>query len=344
MFDKGFIMKEAELYQSLDNNRVRCSLCSHRCLILPDKRGLCGVRENRNGKLYSLVYGKLIARHVDPIEKKPLFHFFPGSLAYSIATVGCNFHCLHCQNADISQFPHFNQQIIGEETTAREVAERAKASRCQSISSTYTEPTIFMEFAHDTATLAKPFGIKNNFVTNGYMTPEALEYMRGYLDAANVDLKSFREDFYKKICRAHLKPVLETLKLMKKYNIWVEVTTLIIPTLNDSEEELKDIAQFIYKEMGPETPWHVTQFYPTHELNHLPRTPLETIRKAREIGKKSGLHYVYSGNVPGDEGENTFCYNCENLLIRRLGFQIIENRMVKGRCPKCKTLQEGVWS
>jgi len=336
-------MKEAKLYQSLDNNRVQCSLCNHRCLILPDKRGLCGVRENRKGKLYSLVYGKLIAQHVDPIEKKPLFHFFPGSLAYSIATVGCNFKCIHCQNADISQFPYFNQQIIGEETTAREVVEQAKACRCQSISYTYTEPTIFMEFAHDTAALAEPHGIKNNFVTNGYMAPEALEYMVGYLDAANVDLKSFRQDFYKKICGAHLKPVLETLKLMKKNNIWVEVTTLIIPTLNDSEGELKDIARFIYEELGAETPWHVTQFYPTYKLDCLPRTPLETVKKARQIGKESGLHYVYSGNVPGDEGENTFCYNCGSLLIRRLGFQIVENRLIQGQCPECKTLQAGRW-
>ncbi len=224
------------------------------------------------------------------------------------------------------------------------MVEKARAAQCQSISYTYTEPTIFMEFAGDTAKLAKSFGLRNNFVTNGYMTPEAIEYMKAYLDAANVDLKSFRDEFYKKICGAQLKPVLETLKLMKKNNLWVEVTTLIIPTLNDSEEELKDIARFIHQELGAETPWHVTQFYPTHEMRHLPRTPVKTLRKAREIGKNTGLHYVYCGNVPGDVGENTFCYNCGSLLIRRLGFQITENRMRQGRCPNCGTVQEGIWN
>ena len=336
-------MKEAEFYQSLDDGKVRCALCRRRCLISPGKRGICGVRENRGGKLYSLVYGQLIVQHIDPIEKKPLFHFLPGSLAYSIATVGCNFRCLHCQNYDISQYPRFHQSIIGEKTTPREVVEKARAAQCQSISYTYTEPTVFMEFAGDTAKLAKSFGLRNNFVTNGYITPEAMEHMKGYLDAANVDLKSFRDEFYKKICGARLKPVLETLKLMKKNNLWVEVTTLIIPTLNDSEEELNDIAQFIAKELGQEVPWHVTQFYPTHEMSHLPRTPVETLRKAREIGKNIGLHYVYCGNVPGDAGENTFCYNCGSLLIRRLGFQITENRMIEGCCPDCGTAQEGVW-
>ncbi len=337
-------MKEAELYQKLDNNKVRCLLCSHRCLILPNERGLCKVRENRGGKLYSLVYGKLIAQHVDPIEKKPLFHFLPGSLAYSVATVGCNFFCLHCQNADISQYPRFKEKIIGEEVTPDKLVKKARAARCQSISYTYTEPTIFMEFARHTAEAAKDQGLKNTFITNGYMTAEALSYIQGYLDAANVDLKSFRDEFYKKICRAHLKPVLETLKLMKKNNIWIEVTTLIIPTLNDSAEELKDIARFICKELGADVPWHVTQFYPTYELNHFPPTPVATLKQAREIGQKAGLHYVYCGNVPGDEGENTFCCNCGSLLIRRLGFQIAENRMVRGFCPGCNTPQKGIWT
>ncbi len=336
-------MKEASFYHSLDNNTVRCFLCNHRCLILPGKRGLCGVRENRQGKLYSLVYGRLIAQHVDPIEKKPLFHFLPGSLAYSIASVGCNFRCFHCQNADISQFPYLNQEIIGENVQPSEVVKQAGDSGCQSISYTYTEPTIFLEFTYDTALLAKEAGFKNTFVTNGYMTPEALQAGQGYLDAANVDLKSFQDAFYKKICNARLKPVLETLKLMKKNKIWVEVTTLIIPTLNDSETELRDIARFIYKELGAETPWHVTQFYPVYKLSHLHLTPVETIKKAREIGRNTGLHYVYCGNIIGEEGENTFCYNCGKLLIQRYGFQILKNRMIKGKCPDCDALQAGVW-
>ncbi len=330
-------------YEKLEDNVVKCNLCSHRCPRIADKkRGICGVRENRNGKLYSLVYGRLVARNIDPIEKKPLFHFLPGSQSYSIATVGCNFRCGNCQNYDISQLPKKQGTIIGTETTPEEIVMAAKLSNCQSIAYTYSEPTIFFEYAYDTAKLAKKEDIKNVFVTNGYITPEALQTIAPYLDAANIDLKSYSDDFYRKNCGAHLQPVLDSIKLHKKLGIWTEITTLIIPTLNDTEEELQKIAKFIKEEVGEETPWHITQFYPTYKLLDLPRTPVTILRRAREIGLKAGLRYVYEGNVPGETGENTYCYNCHKLLIRRLGYQILENKIKDSTCSYCGAKIDGV--
>lgn len=237
-------MKEAMLYKKVDG-KVKCSLCAHRCTIAEGKRGVCMVRENRKGKLYSLVYGKAIAAHVDPIEKKPLFHFLPGSLSFSIATIGCNFRCEHCQNWDISQKSKNGDEIIGTEINPEQIVQNALNNNCTSISYTYTEPTIFFEYAYDTGKLADEKGLKNNFVTNGFMTEEAIKKISPYLDAANVDLKSFSDSFYKKICGARLEPVLQSLKNMKKKGIWIEVTTLLIPTLNDSDDELRQIAEFI---------------------------------------------------------------------------------------------------
>jgi len=251
------------------------------------KRGICAVRENRSETLYSLVYGKAVARAVDPIEKKPLFHFLPGSRAYSIATAGCNFRCGNCQNFEISQMPKDRKIILGQDVSPEEIVMAAKRNNCESIAYTYTEPTIFFEYAYDTAKLARKEGIKNVFVTNGYITEEALVEIKPYLDAANIDLKSFSDDFYRKNCGARLKPVLDSIKLHKSFGIWIEITTLIIPTLNDSEEELRKIAEFI-KEVGEETPWHISQFYPTYEFIDLPRTPVATLRRAREIGLEVG--------------------------------------------------------
>ena len=334
-------MREALLYEKLKNKKVRCNLCPHHCVIEEAKRGICGVKENKEGTLYSLVYGRAVASGVDPIEKKPFFHFFPGSYAFSIATVGCNFSCLFCQNADISQFPKEKKEIIGEFLPPEEIVSYAKRNKCKSISYTYTEPTIFFEYAYETAKIAHQQGIKNNFVTNGFISKEAIKLISPYLDAANVDLKSFGDDFYKKFCGARLQPVLDSLKLMKELGIWVEVTTLIIPTLNDSAEELKSIAEFILG-LGQETPWHISRFYPHYKMADLPPTPVETLHKAREIGKKVGLNYVYSGNVPGDEGENTFCPDCGKKLIRRYGFQTIKNYIKEGKCPYCGTKIAGV--
>ncbi len=334
---------EAYLYEHLKEKKVKCNLCSHRCIIKDGKRGICGVRENQGGILKTLVYGKLIASHIDPIEKKPLFHFMPGSLSYSIATVGCNFKCLFCQNADISQMPSdHNGMITGDLYAPEDVVDAAIKGNCKSIAYTYTEPTIFFEFAFDTAKLAHAKGIKNVFVTNGYMTSEAVHMISPYLDAANVDLKAFNESFYKDVVKARLEPVKKTLKVMKSLGIFLEVTTLLIPGLNDDKKELEKLALFLVKSLGPETPWHVSAFYPTYRLTDRPPTPVETLVMAREIGIKAGLRYVYIGNVPSEDGENTFCYKCRKLLINRLGFSIIKNVLENGRCPYCGAQIDGI--
>lgn len=335
---------EALLYEHLKDKKVRCNLCKHNCIIEDGKRGICGVRENREGVLNTLVYGKLIARHIDPIEKKPFFHFLPGSLSYSIATAGCNFKCLFCQNADISQMPsNYNGLIIGDRFAPEDVVSAAVKGKCRSISYTYTEPTVFFEFARDTAILAQKKGLKNIFVTNGYMSREALDMMRPFLDAANVDLKAYNKDFYRKMCGAKLENVKETLVDMKSSGIFVEVTTLLIPGLNDDKKEIEELAMFITDSLGPETPWHISRFHPTYKLEDRPSTPLETLVSARKTGMKCGLKYVYTGNVPGEEGESTFCYNCGKMLIERIGFYVKKNAVENGTCPHCRAHIDGVW-
>jgi len=336
------MMREAMLYEKMDDGKVKCHLCGHRCRINPSKRGICRVRENREGILYSLVYGMIVAENIDPIEKKPLFHLWPGSKSFSIATVGCNFRCSFCQNHDISQMPWETGKIMGREVSPADVVERAVGTGSRSISYTYTEPTVFFEFAYDVAHIARKRGLKNVFVTNGFMTEEAIEKISPFLDAANVDLKSFRDDFYKKMCRSRLTPVLNSLRKMKKSDIWVEVTTLLIPGLNDSEEELRQIAEFIYS-LGAETPWHISRFHPQYKMATLPPTPLEAIHRAARIGKACGLKYVYSGNVPGDEGENTVCFHCGELLIKRYGFYIEKICLQGSTCPRCGTTLDGIF-
>lgn len=335
-------MKEAMLYEKIGDKKVQCNLCAHQCKINEGKKGICLVRENRDGILYTLVYGRTISQHVDPIEKKPLFNFYPGTTAYSIATVGCNFKCQFCQNWEISQMVRDEHLIMGNEASPESIVENAKKYGSKSIAYTYTEPTIFFEYAYDTAKLAHEVDIKNVFVTNGYMTEEAIKKFEPYLDAANVDLKSFSDDFYRKLCGAKLQPVLDALKLMKKLGIWVEVTTLIIPTLNDSPEELREIAKFIVNELGEGTPWHISRFYPAYNLRDKPPTSIETIHEAREIGLNEGLKYVYEGNVPGSTGENTYCPNCKNLVIQRWGYQIINKATKDGKCPYCESRIYGV--
>ena len=332
------MIKEAFLYEKLDNKKVQCNLCSHRCKILPDKFGICGVRNNKDGVLYTHVYGEVIASHIDPIEKKPIYHFLPGASSYSIATIGCNFRCGFCQNWEISQVSKREKDISGYELSPEEVVREAKKNNCKSISYTYTEPTIFFEYAYDTARFAKKEGIYNNFVTNGYMTNEALETIRPYLDSCNVDLKSFSKDFYKNECQAHLEPVLESIKTMKKLGIWVEITTLIIPGKNDSEEELKKIAEFIAG-VGPEIPWHISRFHPDYKYMDSSPTPVSTLKKAKDIGEKIGLRYIYLGNIV--EGNNTNCYNCKELLIERSVFDITKYNIKDKKCPKCGTIVDG---
>ncbi len=338
-------MKEAMLYEKLEDNRVRCNLCAHRCLIKEGKRGICLVRENREGTLYTLVYGRTISQAVDPVEKKPLFNFYPGTTAFSVATVGCNFRCDFCQNWNISQQVRDEHLIMGQKATPEQLVASAKRHGCRSIAYTYTEPTIFTEYAYDTAKLAHEAGIANIYVTNGYMTAgagEMLETFDPYLDAANVDLKAWSDEFYRQYCGARLQPVLDSLKKMKELGVWVEVTTLIIPTLNDSDEELQHIADFIAQELGVETPWHISRFHPSYKLMDKPRTPIATLNRAQEIGSAAGLRYVYQGNVPGSQGESTFCYNCGKLLIGRYGYRIMENHIEDAKCAYCGVEIDGV--
>ena len=336
-------MKEAMFYQKLDGDRVRCGLCRFRCLIGTGKRGHCRVRENRDGVLYSLVYGRVVAEHVDPVEKKPLFHLLPGSRSYSVATVGCNFRCLHCQNYSISQPDEGSVEHSGSFIAPETVVERALAAGCRSISYTYTEPTIFFEYAYQIAKLARQAGLKNIFVTNGYITNEALAVIAPYLDAANIDLKGFTDSFYQEVVGASLGEVLDCIREYKRLGIWLELTTLVIPNRNDSEQELRNIAQFIVSEIGKETPWHVTQFYPTHRLTDEPRTPVTTLREARRIALDAGLRYVYEGNVPGEGGENSYCPSCGGLLIRRYGYLVEKNFLADGSCPGCGFAIDGIW-
>lgn len=336
-------MKEAYLYEKLDDNKVKCTLCSHGCVIKDSFTGICGVRENRSGRLISLVYNKIIAKQLDPIEKKPLFHFLPGSRAYSIATVGCNLKCLFCQNSDISQMPADHRRILGEDTAPEKTVEEVIASGASTIAYTYTEPTIYFETALDTARLASQNGIKNIFVSNGFMTEKCLEEIYPDLHGANIDLKAFTDRFYKEQCSARLEPVLRNIETMRKMGVWVEVTTLLIPGLNDSDRELRDIAQFL-KGLGTDIPWHISRFHPTYRMMDRPPTRPEQLRRAREIGFEEGLRYVYTGNLPGDEGEKTFCHHCGEIVIDRTGFSIRQDRIVGGNCPDCGARIPGVWA
>jgi pyruvate formate lyase activating enzyme len=336
------MIKEAMLYRSLSREKVECFLCNHRCQIVPPKFGTCGVRQNREGKLYTHVFGEVIAAHVDPIEKKPLYHFLPKTTSFSIATIGCNFRCPYCQNWQISQVSkRRGGSLAGHKLLPKEVVSQAKSHGCQSISYTYTEPTIFYEYAYETSKLAKEEGLANVFVTNGYMTSEALESINPYLDACNVDLKSFREEFYKDFCRAHLEPVLDSIRLMKKLHIWVEITTLIIPGENDGEEELSQIARFIAK-LDPDIPWHISRFHPNYEFTDRNATPLDTLRKAFSIGKKEGLRYIYIGNVLG-ESEDTSCPHCGQVLIQRQGFFVATQKVKDSCCSFCGQPIAGVF-
>jgi pyruvate formate lyase activating enzyme len=334
--------KEALFYDKVDGQKVACYLCRHRCVIPDGKRGICGVRENREGILYTLVYGLPCAYHVDPVEKKPLFHFLPGSKAFSIATVGCNFQCLHCQNHEISQAPREGGLISGEPMSPDKVVELAERAGCRSISYTYTEPTIFFEYALDIAKKAKERGLLNNFVTNGYIEEEPLRSIRPYLDGANVDLKAFSDKFYRGLCKAELSKVLDTIRTYRSLNIWIELTTLVIPGHNDSDEELRDIARFIRSDLGVDTPWHVSAFYPTFKLLDAPRTKPQTLQRARAIGVAEGLRYVYVGNIPGADGEHTYCPGCGKAVIKRHGYSITAYKIAESRCAFCGAVIDGV--
>ncbi len=334
-------MKEALLQRKLSGGRVRCDTCARHCVLEEGEMGFCLARQNRGGSLFSLVYGQAIALHDDPIEKKPLFHFLPGSRALSLATMGCNMRCLHCQNGDISQIPP-GKKINGSKISPQQVIETALGSGCRVMAYTYTEPVVFFDYAYDCAVLAAEKNIKNVFVTNGYWSRQGVEKMLPFLDGANVDLKFFRNETYKQVCQAELKPVLRTIETMHKAGVWLEITTLVIPGLNDGDTELTDIASFIIG-LDADIPWHVTRFHPTYRMTDKPVTPVETLQRARDIGRGKGLHHVYTGNIPGEEGENTYCHKCGELLIERYGYMISQQNMKEGACPSCGTAVAGVW-
>ena len=331
-------LKEAVLWKPAEGKKVRCKLCNRRCAIDDGKLGFCCVRKNISGTLYSLNYDKVCSANPDPIEKKPLFHFQPGSQSFSVATMGCNFRCDFCQNWQISQAAIENGRIDGEPIAPEHIVEAAVRNRCKSIAYTYTEPTVFMELCNDCGRLAKERGLTNVFVSNGYQTIEAIDFAKHWLDGINVDLKSFSEDYYKRLCKARLQPVLDTIGyIANQTSIWLEITTLLVPGENDSEEELKQLADFIVNKAGPDVPWHISRFHPQYKyLDSLP-TPLGSIERALEIGRSAGLHYVYLGNVPGSKFESTFCHNCGRMLIERIGYRIATNSIQDSKCPDCET-------
>ncbi|NQT72604.1 MAG: AmmeMemoRadiSam system radical SAM enzyme [Chloroflexi bacterium] len=328
-------MREAMLFERQPENHVRCNLCAHRCSIADGKKGICHVRENQSGILHTLVYGKTIARKVDPIEKKPLYHFQPGSTSYSIAAPGCNFRCHWCQNSDISQMPREQDIIMGANASPEQIVSAAQQSGCESIAYTYTEPTVFFEYTLDTAWLAHDAGLANVYVSNGYMTSDMLQIFHPYLDAINIDLKAFREDTYKKYIGAKLQPVLDSLRLLKQFGIHLEVTTLIIPSLNDDPSELRNLAGFIASELGVDTPWHISRFHPTYKMMGISATPAETLLKTREIGKEMGLRFIYLGNIAGHDGGNTVCYSCGKTVVERVGYHTKITGLNGTNCNYC---------
>ncbi|MFH1210201.1 MAG: AmmeMemoRadiSam system radical SAM enzyme [archaeon] len=332
-------MKEAMYYKKLTNNKVKCLLCPHNCLLIENRKGLCQVRKNIKGKLYSLYYGQPCSINIDPIEKKPLFHFLPSSKTLSISTYGCNLFCMNCQNFEISK--EFKEKEL-KEISPKEIVDMALKNKCKSISYTYTEPTIFYEYMLDIAKLAKKARIKNIIVSNGFINEEPLKNLILYIDAANIDLKAFNESFYSKNCNAKLQPVLNTLKILKKSNVWLEITNLIIPGLNDNLNEIEKMSEYIKNNIG-DVPIHFSRFYPYYKLDYLQETSIKTLKKASDRAKKH-LTYVYIGNILADKEENTYCPKCESLLVERHGYEVLKNELKQSnKCPECKKIIQGVW-
>lgn len=333
-------MKQALYYKLLKNEIIECQLCPHYCKISNEKVGICKVRQNKDGKLYTLNYAKPVAMHLDPIEKKPLFHFLPGKLVFSIGTVGCNMGCLHCQNWDISKATpiEYKTKVVSPEKTV----ELAIENNSQIIAYTYNEPTVFFEYMLECSKIAKQTTLKNIIVSNGYINPKPLEELYQYLDGANIDLKGFSNEFYKKICAAKLEPVLDTLKILVKNKVWVEITNLVIPTKNDDMKEIEEMCKWIKTNLGAGVPLHFSRFHPDYKMLDIEVTPTSTLENAKQIAQKY-LDYVYIGNIITKEHENTYCPKCGELLIQRIGYQIIKNTIVEGKCNKCQHPIPGVW-
>lgn len=339
IFRKG--MREAMFYKPIDEETVQCNLCPRECTLANGQRSFCRVREPEKGKLYSLVYGIACAVNIDPIEKKPIFHMLPGSASFSLATAGCNLRCQFCQNWTISQArPEEVEQIY---LPPEEVVKLARDKNCESIAYTYTEPTIFYEYMLDTAKLAKERGIKNVYVTAGYINPEPAKLLAQYIDAANIDLKAYDDEYLQNICAQKLKPLLRAIKLFKDAGVWVEITNLILPTLNDDREKIRQMCYWIKDNLGVDTPLHFSRFSPMYKMVHLPPTPVSTLEEARKIAMEIGLNYVYIGNVPGHPGENTYCPECKALLIGRRGFFLTQYNLHKNKCRFCQREIAGIW-
>lgn len=336
----------AWLSHTLEDGRIACEACNQHCVLHEGEYGICGIRQVQNGKLILLTYGLAAAVNVDPVEKKPMFHFLPGSKVFSFGTVGCNFSCKFCQNADISQYPkEHRHEITGRSLSPQQAVDAALAYGCDSIAYTYNEPVVFFEYTYDTAKLAHEAGLKNIYVTSGYETHKAIDTIAPYLDGMNIDIKGFSQSFYKEICGGSLKPVLDTIDYAHKKGIWIETTTLLIPGYNDSDDEIRAIAQF-QADLDPTIPWHISGFHPMYKMLDTPRTPPSTLRHAYDIGKEAGLKYVYVGNIDDEARESTYCPQCNALVIDRHGHigQYVTNHLIDtNHCPSCSYALHGIW-
>jgi len=339
---KGVARHPARHWQALPDKRIKCTLCPRGCEVADVERGYCGVRENQGGQYQTLVYGAVCSANVDPIEKKPLFHYLPGTTAFSIATAGCNIECKFCQNWEISQYrPEQVESIV---VTPEELVKTCRARRAPTIAYTYSEPTVCYEYMHDVAAAGRQQGLGSVMISNGYMQEKPLRELCRQLTGVKIDLKAFTEKFYQDMCAGELKPVLGALEVLKSTGIWLELVVLIIPTLNDSPAEIEQMAKWVVQHLGPDVPMHFTRFHPTYRVTNLPPTPVTTLENCRRVALDAGVRYVYAGNVPNHPGENTYCHGCQRLLIRRIGFQVAANELKDGRCPKCGVAIPGVWT
>jgi pyruvate formate lyase activating enzyme len=339
---KGLARHQALFWEPRADRKVKCMLCPRGCEVADVERGYCGVRENQDGKYQTLVYGALCSANVDPIEKKPLFHYQPGTQAFSVATAGCNMECKFCQNWQISQFRP--EQVESVLVDADRLVSASQAQKCPTIAYTYSEPIVSYEYMHDSAALARTRGVGSVMISNGYILKEPLVKLCRQLTGVKIDFKAFTEDFYRDSCAAELKPVLSTLTTLREIGIWFELVMLVIPTLNDSPDEIRKMSQWIVKELGPDVPVHFTRFHPTYRMTNLPQTPTSTLDACRQIAFDAGIHYAYAGNVPTHPGENTYCHSCHTELVRRVGYQVKSNEIKEGKCSKCGTAIPGVWT
>jgi len=341
VYPKDGQLREAMWWEQFGQGRVRCNLCPFRCILGDSQTGQCRVRKNIRGKLYSLNYGKVVAAHIDPVEKKPVFHFLPGSKIFSVATAGCNLHCKYCQNWTISQ--RKPQEVDYVYMEPQDIVKAAKKYNCSSIAYTYTEPVIFYELVYETARLAKKEGLLNVMVTAGYINEKPLRQLCGVMDVIKVDFKAYNEDFYKEVVSGDLNSVLNTLKVIKEEGVWLEVVNLVVPALNDDEQDIKNLCLWIRDNLGEDVPLHFSRFHPMYKLTNLPPTPVRTLEKAARIAKDTGLKFVYIGNVPLHSSENTYCPKCGKVLIGRRGYQILENNIIDDKCKFCGENIPGIW-